>query len=60
MVVAVLVARVMKMPVHGVVDVIAVPDRHVLAGRPMLVIGGVCTASVRRCTGRTIHLVHVD
>ena len=60
MVVAVAVARVMEVTVDDVVDVIAVRNGVVPAGRPVLVRGGVRSAGVRRRAGRRIRGAHFD
>jgi hypothetical protein len=58
-VVAGFVARVMKMTIHDVVDMVTVRNGNVLARRPVSVIGGVSTAGVHWCAGRRIDLVDV-
>jgi hypothetical protein len=60
MVVAMSVARVMKMPVDHIVDVITVPDGCVGAAWPVLVVHRVYAASVRRRAARGILLVDVE
>jgi hypothetical protein len=59
-VVAVLVAGVMKVAVHEVVDVVPMRNGGVLARRPVLVVGGVPTAGVRWCATGGIDRVHVE
>jgi hypothetical protein len=60
MVVAVFLARVMKMPVDHIIDVITVPDGCVGAAWPVLVVYRVYAASVRRRAARGILLVDVE
>ena len=60
MVIAVGGARVMQVAVHDVVDVIAVGDRLVLAARPVLVIGRMRAARVRRGACGRIERVDVE